>query len=225
MHRSPAEDQYYLLELSLTAAQLPTFLAQLSSREDVSHARLQSLMGKNDGNRRESVVTQTSSDERAKLFETRVALITAFLNHDAGEPGRGGAARAAATCGQPSEPTPARQARSPSPIQSSAASTSTPAIVKALKADWGNRQKREGTPQRYHGPRQGENSEFLSHNAATFAERIKTRSCFGCTPEQAAAQGPIPHWECKHHGQHASDADRAARVPGSGREGLGTHRA
>ena len=58
-------------------------------------------------------------------------------------------------------------------------------------------------------------------NATEFAERKASRQCFGCTPEQREAQGTIPHWECKHHGQDASETDRALRVPGSGREVLG----
>ena len=53
---SAAEDQYYTLELCLTPAQLPNFLAQLSGREDVSDNRLQSLIGAVDGNRRESFI-------------------------------------------------------------------------------------------------------------------------------------------------------------------------
>jgi hypothetical protein len=56
----------------------------------------------------------------------------------------------------------------------------------------------------------------LLRNAAEFAERKASRQCFGCTPEQRRAQGPIPHWECKHHGQDASEADRGRRVAGSG---------
>ena len=55
---------------------------------------------------------------------------------------------------------------------------------------------------------------------ATFAARKAAQACFGCTPAQLAAQGDIPHWECRHHGQDASDADRAERVPGSGPERL-----
>jgi hypothetical protein len=42
---SEAEDLYYLHELSLTAAQLAVFLAQLSGRVDVSDAHLQRLTG------------------------------------------------------------------------------------------------------------------------------------------------------------------------------------
>ena len=85
---SAAEDQYYTLQLCLTPSQLPIFLAQLSSREDVSDNHLQSLSGAVDGNRRESFMpTLTSLDERTKLFETRLGLITAFLDHDPGESG------------------------------------------------------------------------------------------------------------------------------------------
>ena len=90
-------------------------------------------------------------------------------------------------------------------------------MVLALKAHWDNRRSREGPAPLFHGPRQGENTEYLSRNAATFAERQANQWCFGCTPEQLAKQGPIPHWECKHHGQDASEADRSIRVPGSGR--------
>jgi hypothetical protein len=46
--RSAAEDQYYALGLCLTPAQLPIFLAQLSSREDVSDTSLQILMKATD---------------------------------------------------------------------------------------------------------------------------------------------------------------------------------
>ena len=91
----------------------------------------------------------------------------------------------------------------------------------ALKADWDNRRARDGPPPRFHGPRKDDNAEYLPRNAATFAERKANRWCFGCTPEQLAEQGPIPHWECKHHGQDASEAERMNRVPGSGREVLG----
>ena len=95
-----AEDQYYTLELCLTPTQLPIFLAQLSGREDVSDSHLQSLIGAVAWNRRESFMpAPTSSDERTKQFETRLGLITAFLDHDPGEPGHGGTAREATTSG------------------------------------------------------------------------------------------------------------------------------
>ncbi len=75
-------------------------------------------------------------------------------------------------------------------------------------------------PPRYYGTR--ERQELLC-NAATFAERKASRACFGCNPAQPAEQGPIPHWGCKHHGQAASEADRANWVDGSGPAQLGDH--
>ncbi len=58
-----------------------------------------------------------------------------------------------------------------------------------------------------------ENADMLY--TAAFAERQDAGWCFGCTPAQLAAQGPRAHWKCIHHGQDASDADRANRVVGS----------
>jgi hypothetical protein len=221
--RSEAEDMYYLHELSLTAAQLAVFLAQLSGRADVSDAHLQRLMGAPDGTRRESFrPALTSSDERTELFETRLELIVAFLDHDPGEPGHGGTARAAAASGSPDDtPSPVPPARPPPPSNSCTPPANRAAVVLALKADWETRRARPGHPPRYYGPRQGDNSAFLTRNAAAFTERLANRACLGCTPEQLAAQGHIPHWECKYHGQDASETDRALRVPGSGREVLG----
>ena len=212
--RSEAEDIYYLHELSLTTAQLAVFLAQLSGRADASDARLKRLTGAPDETRRESLMPAlTSSDERTALFTTRLSLIVAFLDHDPGEPpGHGGTARAAATSGLTDD-----TSGPPPPPQTSTTPTTRAAMVLALKAHWDNRRAREGPAPRFHGPRQGENTEYLSRNAATFAERQANQWCFGCTPEQLAKQGPIPHWECKHHGQDASEADRSIRVPGSGR--------
>jgi hypothetical protein len=221
--RSEAEDMYYLHELSLTAAQLAVFLAQLSGRADVSDAHLQRLMGAPDGTRRESFLPAlTSSDERTELFETRLGLIVAFLDHDPGEPGHGGTARVATTSETPDDnPSPVPPARPPPPSTSCTPPANREAVVLALKADWDARRTRAGHAPRYYGPRQGDNSAFLTRNAAVFTERQANRECFGCTPEQLAAQGHIPHWECKHHGQDASETDRALRVPGSGREVLG----
>ena len=56
----------------------------------------------------------------------------------------------------------------------------------------------------------------VPRNEIEFDERRANRTCFGCTLEQRKAQGPIPHWLCMHHGQVASDADRARRVAASG---------
>ena len=93
---SAAEFQYYLHELSsLSPRHRAIFLAQLSGRADVSDAHLKYLIGAKDGNRCESsFLTATSSEELTQLFEARLTLIIAYLEHD---PGETGAARAATT--------------------------------------------------------------------------------------------------------------------------------
>ena len=82
---SAAEIQYYLHELSLSAKHRAIFLAQLSSRADVSDAHLKYLTGAPDGNRRESsFLTLTSSEDSTQLFEARLTLSIAYLEHDPG---------------------------------------------------------------------------------------------------------------------------------------------
>ena len=82
--------------MSLTAAQLAVFLAQLSGRADVSDASLKRLTGTPDETRRKSLMPAlTSSDERTELFATRMDLIVAFLEHNPGESGHGAASAAA----------------------------------------------------------------------------------------------------------------------------------
>ncbi len=96
---SAAEIQYYLHELSLLSKHRAIFLAQLSGRADVSDAHLKYLIGTtdSDGNRRESsILTMTSSAKRTQLFEARLTLIIAYLEHD---PGGTGAALAVTTSG------------------------------------------------------------------------------------------------------------------------------
>jgi hypothetical protein len=87
-------------------------------------------------------------------------------------------------------------------------------VVLALTADSDTRRARAVPAPRFHGPRQGDHTGFLTLNAATFAERQAKRAFPNCTPEQPAEKGPVPHWECWYHGQ---DTDRALPVPGSGR--------
>jgi hypothetical protein len=161
-----AEDMYYLHELSLTAAQLAVFLDQISGRADVSNlnAHLQRLMGAPDGTHRESFLPAlTSSDERTELFQTRLDLIVAFLDHYLGEPGHGRTARVEATSGSPADtPSPIPPARPPPPSNSCTPPANREAVVLALKADWETRRARAGPPPRYYGPRQGDNSAFLT---------------------------------------------------------------
>jgi len=207
---SAAEIQYYLHELSLSTEQRPTFLALHSSHADISDARLKYLTGARDGTRRESsFLTATSSEERTQLFEARLTTITAFLEHD---PGETGAARAATASGIFDDNTESTSTGGAPP--SSTRHRDRAAIVAVLQAQHTARgEDTDKPPPRYYGSKRNPD---LTRNAATFAESKATQACFGCTSAQLAAQGPIPHWKCKHHWQDASDRDRATRVAGSG---------
>ena len=205
--RDEAEDQYYILELCLTAAQRTLFLSQLSARPEGSDAYLKSLTGVADEARRGSFAPAlTSSTERAQLFQFRLTCIEAFLQMETGDDGHPGPARAATTAGLPDAP-----AASPADGDRAAVVLRLQAQHTARAADT------EKPPPRYYGTA---THPDLQRNATTFAERKASGACFGCTPAQLAAQGAIPHWQCKHHGQDASDADRHNRVAGSGPQRL-----
>ena len=89
----------------------------------------------------------TSSDESTKLFNTRLGLITAFLYHDPGEPGHGGAAQAATTSWLPANT--ASQPLSVSQLSSS--DLDRTAAVLILKAQYAARWwDTEKQPPRYY---------------------------------------------------------------------------
>ena len=69
--RDEAEDHYYVLEWSLTAAQRTLFLSQLSADRHASDACLKHLTGASDVTRRGSFApAPTFSDARTQLFKT-----------------------------------------------------------------------------------------------------------------------------------------------------------
>jgi hypothetical protein len=120
---SAAEIQYYLHELSLSPRHWAIFWAQLSGPSQVSRRS-------KDGNRRESsFLIATSSEERTQLFEARLILIIAYLEHD---PGETAAARAATTSGMSDDTT------TPAPTEGAPPSATPPgdqaAVVALLKA-------------------------------------------------------------------------------------------
>ena len=193
--------------MCLTAAQRTLFLSQLSARPEGSDAYLKSLTGVADEARRGSFAPAlTSSTERAQLFQFRLTCIEAFLQMETGDDGHPGPARAATTAGLPDAP-----ADSPADGDRAAVVLRLQAQHTARAADT------EKPPPRYYGTA---THPDLQRNTTTFAERKASGACFGCTPAQLAAQGAIPHWQCKHHGQDASDADRHNRVAGSGPQRL-----
>jgi hypothetical protein len=208
---SPSEVRYYLYQLALSTAQASQFLATLSSNALASDDYLQSLTPPPEGSRRESLARPQNSEARTACFDLRVALIEAFLDHDHGDQGHGGKARAAATTGTPAD-TPGPN--TPPPTQPLAPANppgdqDREARVRSLKAEWSKRGRNTERPPQYHGS----NDTHLAANSATFAERKAAQACFGCREDQL-----VPgqrHWECKFHGQDAPEASCRARVRGS----------
>jgi hypothetical protein len=120
------------------------------------------------------------------------------------------ASRAAGSTGNDDAEPPTTTRETPPSTLPSADRRAMVARLQAMHTKRGNETDRP-MPRYYGTP---EKPESL-RNATEFAERKASRQCFGCTPEQRQAQGTIPHWECRYHGQDASDADRAKRVAGS----------
>ena len=207
----PEEQNAYILQNQLTAGESARWI----SLEKISDAALNALeLGAADARTgRLSCPPPT----REAFFAARREHLRNFLNEQGpattGDRSLGSSsARAAVSTGNDT-------AELPTPPSGGAPTSSAPpvdqaAVVARLQAQYTARwSNTEHPPPRYYGTR--EHPELL-RNTATFAERKASRACFGCTPTQLAAQGSIPHWECKHHGQDASDADRLRRVDGSG---------
>ena len=216
--QSASEQRYYMCELGLSAPQRQTFLAQLSGRADVSDDYLRGLTPTTVARRRESVLNPPDSEARQECFFRRVGMVEAFLQHD---DGTSRPARAAVTSGTPvDDADSARSApRAPTPPRTPPAELA--ARVLALQGAWQGRRDldRRTAPPQYFGP----NAHHLTANLAMYDSRVAAQACFGCTPAQMKAAPPgQPHWECTHHGQHASAADRMVRVTGSGSGVLAT---
>ncbi len=86
---SPAEHMYYIYQLSLSPSQSAQFLASLSSNQLASDDLL-TLTPTGAADRRASVAGRTGSEPRTALFQLRVALVEAFLDHDNGDGGHCG---------------------------------------------------------------------------------------------------------------------------------------
>jgi hypothetical protein len=212
------EQHAYILQNQLTAGESARWTSLANADEKISDAALNALeLGTTD------VRTGRLScppPTREAFFAARREHLRNFLNEQGpattGDRGSGSSsARAAVSTGNDTTapPTPPAGCVPPSSVDRKAVADRA-AVVALLQAHHEERGNDTARPApRYYGTTK--NPE-LTRNAAAFAERKAARWCFGCTPAQLAAQGPIPHWECKHHGQDASDADRANRVAGSG---------
>ncbi len=78
-------------------------MASLSSNPLASNDHLRSLIPTGEADRRGSVAGVRSSAARTALFLSRVTLVEAFLDHDNGDGGHSGWARAAVTTGSPDQ--------------------------------------------------------------------------------------------------------------------------
>ena len=211
----PAEQTAYILQNQLTAAESARWISLANADEKISDAALNALeLGAADARAgRLSCPPQT----RQAFFAARREHLRNFLNEQG--PATIGdrsvassSARAAVTTGNDTAEPPAPPSWEAPP--SSATPADRGAVVARLQAQhmacWNDTDK---PPPRYYGTPE---CPDLPRNASEFAERKASRACFGGTPAQLKAQGPLLHWQCKYHGQDASDADRARRVAGSG---------
>jgi hypothetical protein len=199
----------------LTAAESAHWISLANADEKISDAALNALeLGAADARAgRLSCPPQT----REAFFAARREHLRNFLNEQG--PATIGdrsvassSARAAVSTGNDTAEPPAPPSWGAPP--SSAYPADRGAVVARLQAQYmPRRNDSDKPPPRYYGTQA---CPDLPRNAREFAERKASRACFGCTPAQLEAQGPILHWQCKYHGQDASDADRARRVAGSG---------
>lgn len=217
---SSAEHLYYIYQLSLLPAQSAQFLATLSSNPLVSDDYLRTLTPMGEADRRASVAGPKSSAARTALFQARVALIEAYLDHDNGDGGRGGGVRVAVTTGSPDGPTePAAISGAPGPNASGALAPpgaqpfETECQLRFAHADRGSANL--SSPEYF-----GANDK---HKVANKAEHVKRRN-FGCC--YACLMSKVKYDQsflgCSQHGLSATPtqrADPAWRVKGSAMPG------
>ena len=215
----PEEQHAYILQNQLTTGESARWISLANADEKISDAALNALeLGAADARTgRLSCPPPT----RETFFAARREHLRNFLNEQGpattGDRSSGSSsARAAVSTGHDTAELPTPPSGG-TPI-SSAPPVDRVAVVARLQAQHTARgNDTEKPPPRYYGTAE---CPDLPRNATMFAERKASRACFGCTPAQLTAQGPIPHWLCKYHGQDASAADRIRRVPGSGPETL-----
>jgi hypothetical protein len=205
------EEQYaYILQNQLTAGELARWTSLANADEKISDAALNALALCATDARTGRL--SCPSPTREAFFATRREHLRNFLNEQGPATTGDRSARAAVSTGNdataPSSPPAVGQQ------PSSAHHVDRAAVVARLQAQHTSRgSETASAAPLYYGTK---DRPDLLRNAAAFAERKAARACFGCTPAQLAAQGPIMHWDCRHHGQDATDADRADRVFGSG---------
>jgi hypothetical protein len=220
---SPAEHLYYIYQLSLSPAQSSQFLASLSSNAQASDDYLRTLTPTGAADRRASGAGPTSSAARTALFQLRVTLIEAFLDHDCGDAGQGGGGRAAVTTGSADEPAAGSAGPGAGPggalpgddgsVDAPSPPSETECRLRLARAD---RDREPLPPPEYLGSND-------KHRAANKAEQKKRRECGSC---YACRMGLVKynlfHLKCLQHGLTATPeqrADPAFRVKGAAMPG------
>ena len=215
---SPAEHMYYIYQLSLSPSQSAQFLASLSSNPLASDDYLRTLTPPGAADRRASVAGRTGSEPRTALFQLRVALVEAFLDHDNGDRGHGGGARAAVTTGSPDVPS------EPAAHTDTARSGSGPGgpppppgpelseIECRLRLARAERDRSSKPLPEYYGP----NSLHEAANRAELEKRRLSGACYACLNK--LVQYDLFHLDCLQHGRratHKQRTDKAFCVPGA----------
>ena len=218
---SPAEHLYYIYQLSLSPSQGAQFLASLSSNPMASDDYLRTLTPPGAADRRASVAGRAGSEPRTALFQLRVALVEAFLDHDNGDRVHGGGARAAVATGSPdvsSEPATlpntARPGSGPSgpPPPPGSEISETECRLRLARAQVDRSSKESKRPPEYFGPNP-------LHEAANRTEHEKRRvsgACYACL--NGRVQYGVFHLDCEQHGRRATNQQRtdpSLRVPGA----------
>jgi hypothetical protein len=188
------EQNAYILQNQLTAGESARWISLANADEKISDAALNALeLGAADA--RTGRLSCPPSTREA-FFAARREHLRNFLTEQGPAPtgdrsvGSSSARAAVSTGDDAAEP--------PAPPAAGVARAAVVARLQAHHKERGDDTARSAPL--YYGT--AKHPESI-RNAAAFAERKTAQWCFGCTPKQLAAQGPIPHWECQHHGQDA----------------------
>ena len=182
---------------SLSPSQSAQFLATLSSNALASDDYLRTLTPSGAADRRASVAGRTGSEPRTALFQLRVALGEAFLDHDNGDGDHSGGGRAAVTTGsQDVQSEPAARTAS---AHSGSGGTSGPTLPPwpeisdiecKLRLARGDRDRSSKPLPEYNGP----NSQREAANRAELAKRRQSGACCACP--NSRVQHDLFHLDC-----------------------------
>ena len=214
---SPAEHLYYIYQLSLSPAQSAHFLASLSSNSLASDDHLRTLAPTGEADRRASAAGLTGSETRTALFQLRVALVEAFLDHDNGDGSHGGGARAAVAAGSPDvQLGPAASTCTAGPGDTDGTQPTPGAEISEvecrLRVARADRARAPIPPPEYNGS----NDQHAAANKEEFEKRKTCGACFACL--NSRVKYDLFHLDCTQHGRCATPkqrAEKALRVPGT----------